>query len=327
MHITSQGTRTQEAAPVFEALDAMRKLCKLLYVAERDIDLLLLEELNVSHEFSGWLFQRTFGDEAVVPSCEGAWHSVTHPQLGESDLIVIYEDGSAILVENKVDAPAQPEQAARYRRRGEDGCKEGHWQRFLTCIFAPKRYLNGNIEALSYDICVSYEEIRDWLKSQGSSRYSYRSYVFDEAIEQNRRGYSPIADNDVTSFWLSYWELATKKFPSLEMTRPGIKPANSDWPDFRPNILGRKLNIVHKMAQGYVDLQVRGASEKLDEIRSFVGDPDLEVVAAGKSAAIRLVVTQVDRFGSFEAQRTSILNALEAAQRLLTLGKELRNGI
>jgi hypothetical protein len=68
-------------------------------------------------------------------------------------------------------------------------------------------------------------------------------------------------------------------------------------------------------------------SEKLDEIRSFVGEPDLEVVAAGKSAAIRLVVTQVDRFGSFEAQRTSILRALEAAQRLLTVGKELRNGI
>lgn len=305
----------------------MRDLSKLLYVAERDIDLLLLEELNVSHEFSGWLFQRAFGDMPVVPSCEGAWHSVTHPQLGESDLVVIYGDGSAILVENKVDAPAQPEQAARYRRRGECGFKDGHWQRFVTCIFASERYLKGNIESQNYDVRVSYEEIRDWLKGQGSSRYSYRSYVFDEAIEQNRRGYSPVADDDVTSFWRSYWELATKKFPSLDMTRPGIKPANSDWPDFRPSILGKELNIVHKMAQGCVDLQVRGASEKLDGIRSLVGDSDLEVVAAGKSAAIRLVVTQVDRFGSFEAQRTSILCALEAAQRLLTVGRELRNGI
>ncbi|TPW22680.1 PD-(D/E)XK nuclease superfamily protein [Marinobacter nauticus] len=308
-------------------LDAMRNQSKLLYVAERDIDLLLLEELNVSHEFSKWLFQRVFGDIAAVPNCEGAWHSVTHPQLGESDLVVIYEDGSAILVENKVDAPAQPEQAARYRRRGEGGFKEGHWERFVTCIFAPERYLKGNIESHNYDVRVSYEEIRDWLKGQGSRRYSYRSYVFDEAIEQNRRGYSPVADEDVTSFWRSYWELATKKFPSLEMTRPGIKPANSDWPDFRPNILGKELNIVHKMAQGYVDLQVRGASDKLDEIRSFIVDPDLDVVAAGKSAAIRLVVTQVDRFGSFEAQRTSILRALDAAHRLLTIGKELRNGI
>lgn len=305
--------------------DAMKNLSKLRYVAERDIDLLLLEELNVNQDFAGWFFQRVFGDAALPPKCVGAWHSVTHPQLGESDLVVVYEDESSILAENKVDAPAQPEQAARYRMRGEEGCNDGLWQRFITCILAPERYLNGNAEARHFCARLSYEEMRDWFRGQDTKRYKYRAHVLDEAIEQNRRGYSPVADDDVTAFWCGYWDLATNNFPSLEMPRPGIKPANSDWPDFRPGILGKELNIVHKMAQGYVDLQVRGASERLDEIRSYIDDSVFEVVAAGKSAAIRLVVPKVDRFGSFEAQKTRVLIALEAAHRLLGIGKKLKN--
>ncbi|MCH8493419.1 MAG: PD-(D/E)XK nuclease family protein [Idiomarina sp.] len=305
----------------------MKNISKFLYVAERDIDLLLLEELNVSHAFSGWLFNRAFGDSGTAPNCEGAWHSVSHSQLGESDLIVVYHDASAILVENKIDAPAQPEQAFRYKLRGEAGCKEGHWQRFITCIIAPDRYLMWNAEAKNYDVRLSYEEVRDWFDIQASKRHQYRSYAFDAAIEQNRRGYSPVANDDVTNFWLQYWDLAVSKFPSLEMHRPGMKPANSDWPSFSPQVLGKKLNIVHKMAQGFVDLQVSGASGRLEEIRSLLEDADLEVVAAGKSAAVRVVVTQIDRFGSFEAQRKNILCSLEAAQRLLDVGTELRSYI
>lgn len=305
----------------------MLNLNKLQYVAERDIDLLLLEEINVNYEFAAWLFQRAFGDSVGASHCDGAWHSVTHPQLGESDLVVVYGEESAILLENKIDAPAQPKQAARYRRRGEEGCKEAFWQRFVTCILAPQRYLQANVEARDYDLRVSYEEIRDWFEGQNSNRYQFRSYVLDQAIEQNRRGYSPVADDIVTAFWRAYWELATDKFPSLEMPRPGIKPANSDWPDFRPTVLGKELNIVHKMAQGYVDLQIRNASEKLEQIRASLGEPDLQVVAAGKSAAIRLVVPQVDRFGSFDAERTNVLKALESARTLLAVGQELRDRI
>ncbi|MBM4387545.1 MAG: PD-(D/E)XK nuclease family protein [Deltaproteobacteria bacterium] len=111
---------------------------KVQYVAERDIDLLLLEELNVSPVFSFWLFQQTHSESTNAPSCNGAWHSVTHPQFGESDLIVVYENEFAILMENKIDALAQPEQASRYRKRGEMGCRDGLWQRFLTCIVAPE---------------------------------------------------------------------------------------------------------------------------------------------------------------------------------------------
>lgn len=296
---------------------------KFLYLTERDIDLLLLEEFNVSALFAAWFYCRVFGRRNETPKCLGAWHSVTDSQFGESDLVVVYGSSEAILVENKIDAPAQPEQAARYRLRGQAGINAGNWQSFSNCIIAPKRYLAQNSEARLYDVGLSYEEIRDWFEAEGLERSRYRANVFDEAIQQNRRGYTPVAHDQVTRFWSLYWEMATESFPALAMTRPSIKPANADWPEFRPAILGKNMTIVHKMAQGYVDLQIRGASKHLDKLRSLLNTSEFDVVTAGKSAAIRFITPQVDRFEDFEIQRTKVMQALESAVILLEVGKDL----
>ena len=231
----------------------MRDLQKLLYVAERDIDLLLLEELNTNPDFPRWIATQAAPESRFSP-CIGAWHSVVHGQLGESDIVTLFDDGLAILIENKIDAPAQPDQALRYSKRGEAGCQEGHWSAYLSCIVAPQRYLDANSEAQAYDFQLPYEAIRDWFGQQEGLRVNYRAAVIQEAIEQNRRGYSPIADEDVTRFWLAYWEVANSLFPGLEMPRPGIKPSNAHWPDFRPKSLGKNMSIVHKMGHGFVDL-------------------------------------------------------------------------
>ena len=304
----------------------MIEVTKVSYVAERDIDLLLLEEINVSPKFSSWLLERVGHSDPSISSV-GAWHSITHAQFGESDLIVKFDSGYAILIENKIDAPAQPDQSARYQKRGEVGLTAGSWSGYICCIVAPARYLKGNPEAKTYDARISYEEIRDWFLAQGDERSDFRADMLSSAIEQNRRGYSPLPHDDVTKFWLSYWRLASESFPLLEMPQPGSKPANSDWPDFRPRELGGRFNIVHKMAQGYVDLQFRNAAGRIDEIRRLVRDPTLQVVVAGKSAAVRILVSKVDRFVSFQAQRSKVIEALRAAQELLSLAKDLDSKI
>lgn len=194
----------------------MEKLNKVLYIAERDIDLLLLEELNVNPDFSAWLYQKVALDDSPPPSCTGAWHSVTHPKLGESDLIVIYESGLSVLIENKVDAQAQPEQGSRYKQRGRAGIADGLWKKFVTCVVAPGRYLTINSEARRYDIKITYEQIRDWFEGRATARANYKAYLLNEAIEQQRRGYSPEADEDVTQFWLAYWNFASKDFLRFE---------------------------------------------------------------------------------------------------------------
>src|SRR6478672_5986605 len=51
-------------------------------VAERDIDLLLLEELHVSAAFRVWLVGQAFGQDVCCTRFLAAWHSVSHPTLG-----------------------------------------------------------------------------------------------------------------------------------------------------------------------------------------------------------------------------------------------------
>jgi hypothetical protein len=102
-------------------------------IAERDIDLIVLEEFSVTEEFREWFSSRVFG-EPVYQANIGAWHSVSEPELGESDLVFIFQavDGprTALLIENKINATPQSKQAERYRLRGEKGRIDGFWEKF-----------------------------------------------------------------------------------------------------------------------------------------------------------------------------------------------------
>ena len=140
----------------------MQNLKFVASIAERDIDLLVMEELSVCSEFREWLSSRVFG-EPLFEENIGAWHSVCDSELGESDIVFVFSavDGArtAILIENKIDAPPQPEQGKRYRLRGEIGIKEGYWEKFKTSIIAPNKYLSSSKNTESYDNEISYEEL------------------------------------------------------------------------------------------------------------------------------------------------------------------------
>lgn len=283
--------------------------------------MLLLEEFNVSSEFASWFYSKVTG-KSQAPDCTGAWHSVSDSTLGESDLVVLYDDGSAILIENKVDAVAQRDQGERYTLRGKKGVEKGQWVSFQTCMVAPLRYLEKEADSQHYDVCISYESVRDWFVkySLDEKRADYKALVVEEAIKQNRRGYQPVTDLLVTRFWSDYWQLATRDYPALEMKKPGNKPSNADWPAFRPQSLSVDANIVHKLRRGVVDLQLAGAAGDLAEIEKQIKDSDFQVVIASKSAAIRIEVTPVDRHQPFHLQKAAIEEGLQAATRLLNFG-------
>ncbi len=306
----------------------MEKVNKVEAVTERDVDLLLLEELNVSDDFSTW-FYSTVTKNNDKPSSKGAWHSISDPVLGESDLVAIYDNGMAILIENKIDAIAQPEQGRRYKARGANGIENGLWSSFVTCIVAPNLYLQREQDSSVYDANLSYEAIYDWFSSKESTdrRSAYKSYLIKEAIEQNRRGYTVNPDERVTEFWSKYWALSIQRYPELEMKKPGIKPANADWPNFRPSTLEKRFSIVHKLERGDVDLQIAGAAERTDDLQDYLSDIEVEVAKATKSAAVRLKVESVDRFASFESQKDIVIEGLNAARKLLRIGQGLPNEI
>jgi len=89
-------------------------------VTERDIDMLILEELNVSTELGNWFYTMNRLPHPV-PNISKAYHSISDVQLGESDLVLLYANSHAILVENKISAYSQPAQADMYVLRGKKG--------------------------------------------------------------------------------------------------------------------------------------------------------------------------------------------------------------
>jgi len=303
-------------------------------VTERDIDLLVLEELVSNASFARSFISSAVPSMAAEWNFGGAWHSVTHPTLGESDLIAIATgaDGlrHALLIENKVDAPPQPEQALRYRRRGEEGVTCGDWDTFSTCIMAPQKYLGGTGDARNYDSQVSYEWIHEHLcGSIGiSERSSFRCQMLLQAIEQNRRGYSPKHDERVTAFWHGYWETLGGLFPDLGMQEPISKPAGSDWIEFRGGMLPPGYVVTHKLATGTVDLQTPFSSTELGAVTgalSVVLHEDMTVVATGKSCAVRLEVPQMDRFKDFGSQVEEGLVGMRQAYRLACIAPAVKN--
>jgi hypothetical protein len=95
----------------------------LSYIRERDIDLLLLEEFHCSEPFQHWFLAQTIGSVSDSIRLCSAAHSVVSSN-GESDLVVEFfssnQERWCFLIENKVDADFQPEQAERYAARRDD---------------------------------------------------------------------------------------------------------------------------------------------------------------------------------------------------------------
>jgi hypothetical protein len=87
------------------------------WVAERDIDLLLLEEISSSPNFLKWFLAQTgISGRASLVSAGCAVHTTK----GESDLEVTVQYAGRIyriLVEDKIGAAFQPRQSERYRER------------------------------------------------------------------------------------------------------------------------------------------------------------------------------------------------------------------
>jgi hypothetical protein len=293
-------------------------------VQERDMDLLLLEELIVSAEFRDWIVNQITGEK--IKEFIGAWHSICDSK-SEFDIVVFFlsESGAryALFIEDKIGATAQENQPQRYANRGQEGIVKKEWDVFKTCIVAPKRYLEYNKEAREYDSQLSYEELAAWFSKTNSERGVFKTMMINEAIEQNRRGYTKIHDEKTTDFHKKYYQYVQENYPELEMKEPVSLPVGESWIYFRPQILKKKMSIVHKGAWGFVDLQIAGYGEKLDYLETILNPfmkKNMKIAKAAKSASVRVIVPKIDTTLDFDNQLQSIKKGLATAKRLLKVG-------
>jgi hypothetical protein len=88
------------------------------------------------------------------------------------------DDGErfALLVEDKVDAPLQPDQAARYRLRAEKDCFLVIYSDFEIILCAPAYYLSKQSNLCGFDRHISFEKLAEVLRAQDSVRVNYRAH-------------------------------------------------------------------------------------------------------------------------------------------------------
>jgi len=295
-------------------------------VQEAYIDLLLLEEFWSSAPFRSWWLEQVAFPNPDRHEFVTAQHSVIDAE-GESDLVFEVNDEAgirwAILIEDKVDAGAQPRQGERYRERGERGVLEDKWDRFVTCIVARESYLAEQPDARQYDHRISLESIRDVLATSDieTERRSYKIGVLDAAIDPTYAGYVKKVDEGVTAFLERYAGLAAD-LHELRIKSPLTGGPRSVWIYFDVGVKG--VDLIHKATKGFVDLQIQPhimSREELHRLGTTLLEGDMSLAETGKSTSIRLMVRPFDKLS--ETDDTVIRSALEGARRLLALSRQI----
>jgi len=177
-------------------------------IYERDVDIVLAEEFSINSDFASWVLSKTSKFQGRVAEVEDVHVSLANSD-GESDLVIIHKEKNspqrfAILVENKIDAIFQPNQALRYEIRGQAGSQLSSWSEFEHILFAPESYLKIYDGDHGFSSALSYEAIRDWLENYSeNSRIRYRAAFFCQAIPQGRSAYVRTKDQLTDAFWSS----------------------------------------------------------------------------------------------------------------------------
>lgn len=307
----------------------MNPICKFSDVLERNMDLLFLEEFVSSPEFLEIFISKINITKAQVLEIE---HSKVHSEFGESDMTVIIETNGkrhGLLIEDKIDAIAMPEQYDRYVIRGNIGIENGDYESFDVFIVAPKKYLNENNEAQKYPNKVTYEECADYFRSRTDVRSFYKLQQIEFAINKQRNSYQVIEHTAVTDFWNKYISYQQDHYPHLWLsTSGGSKGSRASWPRYRVHIKG--LYMLHKSEFGYVDLTFPNCGERTVELKSILEKHlgDLSKLGASlqqtkKSAALRVIVPVLDFKQPFDEVADKVKTCFEGIEKLTKLAERL----
>jgi hypothetical protein len=301
-------------------------------IYERDIDLLLAEELAINPTFADRLKSVTkfVGEPASVFEF---WVSKSN-SLGESDLVVVYQRGDggrfALLIEDKVDAKLQPEQAERYRMRAERERSRGIYSDYQVVLCAPAFYLGKQTSLDGFDLRVSFEQLADFLDA-GDPRSQYRAAFLRTAAGTKKvNAWVREVDPATNAFWLAAYDLASNEFPILEMKSPALSK-DSVWVVFRPRDLPtmpKRVSVELKGKNGHVDLTFANTTAHVFHplIRPLL-QPGMTVHQTGAAAAIRLTAPAFAIADGIPVGLQKVKLAFAAAARLIEFYRSFAGGL
>jgi hypothetical protein len=298
---------------------------KLSYVSEKDIDLLVIEELVASNEFCNLFLSKMNRTDFTLISIQ---HSNNDIELGESDITAIFSNGKikhALLIEDKIDAVAMPNQCGRYYDRGNLAINNGKYGSFDIFLIAPNEYIESNTEAKKYPYNITYEELIEFFENQSGPRSLYKLQTLKMAVDKKQSGYVPQTDHKITQFNKLYDAYKDEHFPQLHLNSyTGDRGPRAFWPSYRSFF--KYGHITHKSDKGYVDLMFRGLGEHLGHINNCLKnilEGDMQIVQTGKSGSVRIYVPIIDFKGDFDKQVSNLNLVFQAVDRLTKLTSKI----
>lgn len=309
----------------------------LSHATERDIDLLLVEELRCSHAFRDSFIQELSSRIGARLSHRKGQVSHSRRRMHsrrEIDILLDVEGDAgryAILIENKLDTTDQPQQAESYRLEAIALAAEGFRAAF-TVLVCPEAYAaKASIFAGKFDAIVSYERISAVLMDHAgaetgelAARLRYRAELISQAITKGRRGYQAVPLVAVGNFTRAYVamldELGITLPPGPSMLKDA--PAESKTMIFAPSALPKwdflpQTRLVHQLREGNANICLYGWGDHFSHLAgemasSLAGTPYRLVPTINKRAGGRaglMIVADtptIDNLSSFDQQREQI---------------------
>ena len=324
----------------------------LTHATERDIDLLLVEELYSSREFVAWVLARA--DIAGCVRASRVLHSKRRTR-NRREIDIFLEcalgDGTraALLIENKLDASEQPDQAESYRE--ELNAIAGAYAQAAMIIVCPSSYLVPNRDFTSkFDARITYEDLARYFQAgqqalAGSlaDRMEFRAEILEQAIHKSRRGYTPAPNEVIGDFNARYVALLEEIMPEI---RPGpsmLRPASPDDstsmifdqdaslaelpPVVRPRRFAHELGCGLARRANYVAVTFAGWGAALPQVRDQV-EADAAALGASFSAktpnkarpnpglVMSIPTEPVDNQGDFDVQKELLIAGINRAGEL-----------
>lgn len=193
--------------------------CSLCTVYEHDMDVMLMQALLTDSELLKLFVDKTdWAGLELKPVHAEISNSDT--DLGETDITVVLSDGTfkyALLIEDKIDAVAQPDQHERYVKRGDKAVKEKMYSDYKVFVVCPQKYYDADDEAKKYEHFVSYEECAEPFSKIHDNMAQIRYQEVMQAISKAKKPPQVTLNENANSFFRKYREYQREHYPQLEM--------------------------------------------------------------------------------------------------------------
>ncbi len=286
---------------------------------ESEIDLLFVEELFSSDNFRKWLLPQIWLNWDF--DFLWAWKSYNW-QFWECDITTNFKNNSEnimILIENKIDAPEQFEQAKRYHKSWKFLVESAQTPitKYITCLLSPEIYFQKDAPMKEYQFYISYENLLLYFENQEvTHRNDFKKMIIKNGIIRARTWYQRITDENTDNFY-NFFENIANSYPHLEFKKPKEVAKSNSWIFFTPKTFSPKVRIVYKWNKWFLDLQIWDINQEIFFENYFkkIQQEWLSLHKTGKSVSIRIFthtlpnIAEIENLEIFESQINETLQS------------------